>query len=40
MAALYDGTQFLIEQYAIANTLSLTLVDPVRPPGAAVLQTD
>lgn len=30
MAALYDGTQFLIEQYAIANTLSLTLVDPAQ----------
>ncbi len=30
MAALYDGQQFLIEHYAIANTLSLTLVDPTR----------
>ena len=28
MAALYDGQQFLVEQYAIASTLSLTLVDP------------
>lgn len=30
MAALYDANQFLIEQYAIANTLSLTLVDPAQ----------
>lgn len=30
MAALYDGQQFLVEQFAIANTLSLTLVDPTR----------
>ena len=29
MSALYDGKQFLIEQYAIASTLSLTLVDPL-----------
>lgn len=29
MAALYDGKQFLVEQYAIASTLSLTLVDPM-----------
>ena len=28
MAALSDGNQFLVEQYAIASTLSLTLVDP------------
>ncbi|MGI0489395.1 CHAT domain-containing protein [Pantanalinema rosaneae CENA516] len=28
MAALHDGRQFLVEQYAIASTLSLTLVDP------------
>lgn len=28
MAALHDGKQFLVEQYAIASTLSLTLVDP------------
>lgn len=28
MAALHDGNQFLVEQYAIASTLSLTLVDP------------
>ena len=30
MAALYDGKQFLAEQYAIASTLSLSLVDPSR----------
>ncbi|BAY28071.1 TPR repeat protein [Calothrix sp. NIES-2100] len=30
MAALYDGKQFLIEQYAIASTLSLNLVDPAQ----------
>jgi CHAT domain-containing protein len=30
MAALYDGKQFLVEQYAIASTLSLTLVEPSR----------
>jgi CHAT domain-containing protein len=30
MTALYDGQQFLVEQYAIANTLSLTLVDPTQ----------
>ncbi|MBW4692543.1 MAG: CHAT domain-containing protein [Lyngbya sp. HA4199-MV5] len=29
MAALYDGKQFLVEQYAIASTLSLTLIDPL-----------
>lgn len=29
MAALYDGKQFLVEQYAIASTLSLTLIDPM-----------
>ncbi|XGV98486.1 MAG: CHAT domain-containing protein [Leptolyngbya sp. BL-A-14] len=28
MAALYDGKQFLVEKYAIASTLSLTLIDP------------
>ena len=28
MTALYDGKQFLVEQYAIASTLSLTLIDP------------
>lgn len=28
MTALYDGKQFLVEQYAIANALSLTLIDP------------
>ncbi len=28
MATLYDGQRFLMERYAIANTLSLTLVDP------------
>ncbi|PSB26505.1 CHAT domain-containing protein [Stenomitos frigidus] len=28
MAALYDGKQFLVERYAIASTLSLTLIDP------------
>jgi CHAT domain-containing protein len=30
MTALYDGKQFLVEQYAIANTLSLTLIDPTQ----------
>lgn len=30
MAALHDGQQFLVEQYAIASTLSLTLVDPTK----------
>jgi CHAT domain-containing protein len=30
MAALHDGKQFLIEQYAIASTLSLTLIDPMQ----------
>ena len=30
MTALYDGKQFLAEQYAIANTLSLTLIDPTQ----------
>ena len=30
MAALYDGKQFLVEQYAIASTLSLSLVNPSR----------
>lgn len=30
MAALHDGSQFLVEQYAIASTLSLTLVDPTQ----------
>ena len=29
MAALSDGNHFLVEQYAIASTLSLTLVDPL-----------
>lgn len=29
MAALYDGKQFLVEQYAIASALSLTLIDPL-----------
>lgn len=28
MAALYDGNQFLVEKYAIANTPSLTLTNP------------
>jgi CHAT domain-containing protein len=28
MGALYDGKQFLVEQYAISSTLSLTLIDP------------
>ncbi|MBV9386192.1 MAG: CHAT domain-containing protein, partial [Chroococcidiopsidaceae cyanobacterium CP_BM_ER_R8_30] len=28
MAALHDGTQFLIQKYAIATTPSLTLTDP------------
>ncbi|MBD2075717.1 CHAT domain-containing protein [Phormidium sp. FACHB-592] len=30
MAALYDGKQFLVEQYALASTLSLTLINPSR----------
>ena len=30
MAALYDGEQYLIEQFAIATTPSLTLTDPER----------
>jgi CHAT domain-containing protein len=30
MTALYDGKQFLVEKYAIANTLSLTLIDPTQ----------
>jgi CHAT domain-containing protein len=30
MTALYDGKAFLVERYAIANTLSLTLVDPTQ----------
>ena len=30
MTALYDGKQFLVEHYAIANTLSLSLVDPTQ----------
>ena len=30
MTALYDGKQFLVEQYAIANTLSLTLIGPTQ----------
>lgn len=30
MTALYDGKQFLVEQYAIASTLSLTLVEPTQ----------
>jgi CHAT domain-containing protein len=30
MGALYDGKQFLVEQYAIASTLSLTLIDPTQ----------
>jgi CHAT domain-containing protein/tetratricopeptide (TPR) repeat protein len=30
MTALYDGKGFLVERYAIANTLSLTLVDPTQ----------
>lgn len=30
MTALYDGKQFLVEQYAIVNTLSLTLIDPTQ----------
>lgn len=29
MATLHDGTQFLVERYAIANALSLSLIDPV-----------
>jgi CHAT domain-containing protein len=28
MGALYDGKQFLVEQYAISSTLSLALIDP------------
>ncbi len=30
MTALYDGKQFLVEQYAIASTLSLTLIEPTQ----------
>jgi CHAT domain-containing protein len=30
MTALYDGNGFLVERYAIANALSLTLVDPTQ----------
>ncbi len=30
MATLYDGNHFLVEQYAIASTPSLTLVEPTR----------
>ncbi len=30
MGAIYDGKQFLIEKYAIASTLSLTLIDPTK----------
>jgi CHAT domain-containing protein len=30
MTALYDGKEFLVERYAIANTLSLTLVEPTQ----------
>ncbi|BAY50249.1 TPR repeat protein (plasmid) [Scytonema sp. HK-05] len=30
MAALYDGKQFLVEQYAIASTVSLTLLAPAQ----------
>ncbi len=30
MTALYDGKQFLVEQYAIASTLSFTLIDPTQ----------
>lgn len=30
MTALYDGKGFLVERYAIANALSLTLVDPTQ----------
>jgi CHAT domain-containing protein len=30
MAVLHDGQQFLVERYAIANTLSLSLVKPTR----------
>jgi CHAT domain-containing protein len=30
MTALYDGKEFLVEHYAIANTLSLTLVEPTQ----------
>lgn len=30
MAALYDGKQYLIEQFAVATTPSLTLTDPQR----------
>ncbi|MGQ9870760.1 MAG: CHAT domain-containing protein [Leptodesmis sp.] len=36
MAALHDGQQFLVERYAIASTLSLTLVDPVKLNPAAL----
>jgi CHAT domain-containing protein len=30
MTALYDGKQFLVEQYAIASTLSFSLIDPIQ----------
>ncbi len=30
MTALYDGKQFLVEHYAIASTLSLTLIEPTQ----------
>jgi CHAT domain-containing protein len=30
MTALYDGKQFLVEQYAIASTLSFSLIDPTQ----------
>jgi CHAT domain-containing protein len=30
MTALYDGKEFLVERYAIASTLSLTLVEPTQ----------
>lgn len=30
MAALYDGKQFLVQKYAIANAPSLTLINPTR----------
>jgi CHAT domain-containing protein len=36
MAALHDGKQFLVEHYAIASTLSLTLVDPTELHHAAL----
>ncbi|MFT4714318.1 MAG: CHAT domain-containing protein [Candidatus Azotimanducaceae bacterium] len=31
MSALYDGSQYLVEQYEIATTLGLTLTDPHQP---------